>query len=157
MIRTITTGAVVFLVAAASTMILVNQARVVYVTSFPPLIVIRARATPETITYGEPLMVSVSMVRFRICDADLSTFVEKREPSDDYRVVLFRDRIPGGSGRIGPSETVSLFNLPKELKPGDYTFRIISHMRCEGAEDVHTILLPLVPFTVMQPPPTSEV
>jgi hypothetical protein len=132
-----------FVMSMVGTAFFFNQARMFYLQNTDPIKVTRAVAVSETIRPGEQLAISFTVDRKRLCDSELSMFVETGTERD--RRVLWRHREPGGSGMLGITHNTSSFDIPT-LPPGVYRFRMVGYLRC--AEDMHTIIVPTVEFSV---------
>lgn len=108
-----------------------------------PLIFFEASAKPDHVPVGGTLNLHYRFNRIRYCQIDLNRFIDALPQHE----IVWRDRIVGGATTTGHHTVINPVQLPADIGPGQYVFRLISNNSC--TEGQYAVLAPDVFFTVV--------
>lgn len=118
------------------------QTHWLYLRFTPPYVYYGAWTDTPLLAPNGELSIVFDFERRRYCPTELNYYVMRDK---DYAVV-WRDRVPGSGIKIGRSQVRTLHDMPTDMIPGPYTFRVIRHAQCN--DGTHTDISPEVKFEI---------
>ena len=108
-----------------------------------PYVDVKTSAIDELVKSGGILRARFEFDHIRICEEKLARFIIRR---DDTNEVVYRDSVAGGATNLGHHTVTHPIQIPHELGPGPYYYRVIIHAQCsDGQHDQPT---PDIPFDI---------
>lgn len=110
--------------------------------SSPTMLVLDQEVLTPVIHQGEKLRIRYTIVKYRVCPTEARRFIFDADGSVVSREIVS----PAGASGLGNSQPVIAIDVPPQLPPGAYTYRVLLVVTC--GLYTQTLIVPNASFEI---------